>query len=185
MKKWMLIPLLILIVIILISCQKQKKEEQAILEKPQEEEIFPVAEEVENKILSAMDNLAQGKVGEGANLLLDVVLLTKPREQIPDDFENIILAAKDQFQSGNIAEGSELASEALHLYKSATEVTEEKSREKSIELEQEPKKEEPSPVAENVRDNILSAREEFKKGNADKGVILILESLSLFAPRRD
>ncbi len=34
-----------------------------------------------------------------------------------------------------------------------------------------------------MRDKILSARKEFKERNADKGVILILEALQLFAPR--
>lgn len=183
MKKWMLIPLLILIVLLLISCQKQKTEEQAILDQPQEEKIAPIAQEVEDKILSAMDNLSQGKVGQGANLLLDVVLLTKHGEQMPDDFEDKILTAKDQFQSGDIAKGSELASEALLLFKTTTEVPEEK--EPPAGLEQEPEKEESALIAEKVRGNILSAKEEFKKGNVDTGVILILESLSLFAPRKD
>jgi hypothetical protein len=132
-----------------------------------------------------MDNFSQGKIGEGADLLLDVILLAKPRAQIPDDFGNKILAAKDRFQSGKIAAGSELASEAFLLFKTATEVATEADEEKPAELEPEPETEEPYPTAEKVRANILSAKEEFKKGEADKGILLILESLSLFAPRKD
>lgn len=185
MKKWMLIPLLILIVFLLLTCQKQKSEEQAAPDQPREEKIAPIAQEIENKMSMAMDNLAQGKIGEGSDLLLDVILLVKPRAQMPDDFEDKILTAKDRFQSGNIAEGSELASEALLLLKTTTEVATETDEEKPAELEPEPETEEPYPIAEKVRANILSAKEEFKKDEADNGILLILESLSLFAPHKD
>lgn len=64
MKNWIWIAVLIL-VIILFSCQK--KQEPASVEKSQEEEkIFSVAQEVENKISSAVANLEEGKMVEGA-----------------------------------------------------------------------------------------------------------------------
>lgn len=185
MKKWMLIPLMILIVLLLITCQKQKSEKQGVLDQPQEEKIARIAQEIENKVSMAMENLAQNKIGEGSNLLLDVILLAKPRAQMPDDLEDKILAAKEQFQSGNISEGADLASEALLIFKTAKEIATETDEEKPAELEQEPETEEPFPIAEKVRASILSAKEEFKKGEADNGIILILESLSLFAPHKN
>jgi hypothetical protein len=40
-----------------------------------------------------------------------------------------------------------------------------------------------APVAEVLKGKIAAAKEEFKKGNADLGVISILEALQLFAPK--
>jgi hypothetical protein len=188
MKKLILIPVFILI-IMLLFCQKQNKEELVSLEKAQEKErIAPIAKEVENRISSAINNLEKGNVTEAANLLLEAILLTKPSEYLPDDFEEIILAAKEQFQAGNIHKGVELVSEALMIVKSDSEIKEERDRAEPKDVGQPQKKDEPppiAPIAEMVRNKILAAREEFKKGNADKGVILILESLQLFGPRKD
>jgi len=173
MKKWIWIPILILL-IILLSCQKQNKEEP-----------FPVAQEVENKILSSLDQFKEGKVAEGAGSLMEAVLLTEPSEYKPEGFENKILAAKDLFLEGNIFNGIELVSEALQLIKSPSDIKGEKDKEEPGDTESVQKKDEPGPIAELVRNNILSALEEFKKGNADQGVILILEALLLLAPRTD
>lgn len=98
MKKWIWIPILI-ILFILLSCQKKNTEEQ-----------FPIAQEVENKILSAMDVLKEGDADKGAELLLDAILLTKPSAHMPEGFENKIISAKNQFQGGDIDKGVELIS---------------------------------------------------------------------------
>lgn len=186
MKKWMWVSIFV-ILIFLIFCQQQKEEEPATLEKPQEKEkISSIAKEVNNKIQSAISSLAEGKVDEGANLLLDVILLTRPGGSWPGNFENSILEAKEQFQGGNIQQGVELISDALKLMIPAAEASKEKVKEESKDVEQEQKKNEPAriaPIAEIMRDKILAAREQFKGGNTDKGVILILESLLLFGPR--
>jgi len=185
MKKWMWISIFILLIFVLF-CQKQNKEETAILEKSQQtEKISPVAKEIENKIQSAISSLAEGKVDEGANLLLDAVLLTRPSGSWPDNFENSILEAKEQFQDGNIQKGVELISDALQLMKSATDIAKEKAKEETKESEQVQEKDELAPIAELIKDKILKARKEFKEGDADKGVILLLESLLLFSPRID
>ena len=182
MKKWMWITILVLL-IILFSCQKQKKEELASLEKDQKkEEIFPVAQEVENKILSAIGNFEKGKASEGADSLLDAILLTKPNEYMPEGFENKILLAREQFQHGNYGKAGELISEALLLIKSESDVADKKEKKEPKSVEHIQRKDEPSPVAELVRNKILAAREEFKKENADKGVILLLESLQYLSP---
>lgn len=173
-----------ILIIFLLFCQKQTREEQASLEKPQnEEKISSIAQEVENKTSLAISNFAEGKVDEGANLLLDVILLTRPSGSWPDNFENSILAAKEQFQEGKIQKGVELISDSLQLIKPATDIPKEKAKKEPKDVEQVQKKDEIAPVAKLIRDKILAAREEFKEGNADKGVILILEALQLFSPR--
>ena len=186
MKKWIWIAIFVLI-IFLLFCQKQTKEEQAGLEKPQDtEKVASIAEEVENKTSLAISNFAEGKVDEGANLLLDAILLTRPSGSWPGNFENSILTAKERFQEGNIQKGVELISDALQLIKPATDIPVEKAKKGPKDVEQVQKKDEPAriaPIAEIMRDKILAAREEFKEGNADKGVILILEALQLFSPR--
>jgi radical SAM superfamily enzyme YgiQ (UPF0313 family) len=187
MKEWMLIPILILL-IILLSCQKQNKEELSSLEKPQEqekEEIFPVAQEVEKKLVGAIENLQKGKVADGAGLLLEATLMVKPGEYWPDEFENTILLAKEQFQNGNLKKGIDLSSEALLLINPLADMPDEEVKEEPMEAEQAQKKDEPSPVAEIFRDKILLAKEEFKKGNAENGVILILEAFQLLSPRSE
>lgn len=186
MKKWIWITIFILI-IFLLFCQKQAREEQASLEKAQDaEKIASIAQEVDNKTSLAISNFEEGKVDEGANLLLDAILLTRPGGSWPGNFENSILTAKEQFQEGNIQKGVELISDALQLIRPATDIPIEKAKKEPKDVERVQKKDEPAhiaPIAEIMRDKILAAREEFKEGNADKGVILILEALQLFSPR--
>jgi len=183
MKKWIWIAVLILI-IILFSCQK-KQEPVSVAKAEDTEKIYPVAQEVENKISSAVANLAEGKVVEGAQLLLDAVLLTQPGEYMPEGFEEKILMAKDQFRSGNMGNALESISDALLIIKPSSDKTVEEDTKEPEESEQVQKREEVAPVAELVRNKIFAAHDQFQEGNADKGVILILESLLLIGPRTD
>ncbi|TET19571.1 MAG: hypothetical protein E3J76_06580 [Candidatus Aminicenantes bacterium] len=188
MKKWILIAILILI-IILLSCQKQNIEEPAVLEKAKErEESYPIAEKIRTNLLTALDQLEKGNIDKGTELLLDAVLLTSPSENMPEGFENKIFASTDQFQQKNYTEAVELVTEALLIFKAGADLPGEKDKEERTDIGQAQKKEELSqiaPLAELMRSKILSAMDEFKIGNADKGVILILESLQLFAPKTD
>ncbi len=180
MKKCVWIPILILLIVIFLTCKKQNNEQLESLENTQDEEVFPVAQEVEKKLLAAMDQLANGKVAEGAGLLLDVVLLTKPGEYMPEGFENRILSAKNQFLSGNYKNAVELVSESLLLIKPAQDTPGDK--ENPANAEKMLKKEKTFPVAEKIKSYVLSAIDEFKEGNVKQGVILILEGLLLFNP---
>jgi len=181
MKKLVWVPILILLIVIFLACQKQNNEQLESLEKTQDEAVFPVAQEVEKKLLSAMDQLANGRVAEGAGYLLDVVLLTKPGEYMPEGFEHRILSAKSQFLSGNYKNAIELVSESLLLIKPTQQDTP-GDKESPANAEQAPKKEKAFPVAEKIKSYILSAMDEFKEGNVKQGVILILEALLLFGP---
>ena len=188
MKKWMLIAILILI-IILLSCQKQNTEEPAVLEKANgKEDSYPIAAEIGINLLTALNKLEKGNIDKGAELLLDAVLLTRPSENMPEGFENKILAVKVQFQQRNYDEAVELISGALLIFKTSADLPGEKDKEEGTDIEQTQKKKEPfqiAPIAELMRSKILSAMNEFKKGNADKGVIFILESFQLFGPKTD
>jgi hypothetical protein len=188
MKKWMLIAILILI-IVLLSCQKQKETEQTVLEKAKgKEESYPIAEKINTNLLAALGQLEIGNVDKGTEMLLDAVLLTRPSENMPQGFENKILAAKARFQQRNHAEAVELISEALMIFKTSVDLPSEKDKKERTDIEQTQEKEEPpqiAPISEIMRSKILAAIDEFKKGNADKGVILILESLQLFGPKTD
>ena len=188
MKKWIFIAILILI-IILLSCQKQKEGEQTVLEKTTgKEESYQIAERIGTNLLTALDQLEKGNIDKGAELLLSAVLLSRPSENMPEGFENKILAAKVQFQQRNYAEAGELITEALLIFKTSADIPSEKDKKQRTDVERSQKKEEPpqiAPIAELTRGKILAAIEEFKKGNVDKGVILILESLQLFGAKTD
>ena len=170
--------LVFIVSIIMISCQEQNKDASGILKDTQEqEEPYAVAEKINSNILSAMDELKNGKIAEGADLLLEAVLLTKPREYMPEGFENVISSARDQFQEGNVSKGVELVSDALQMIQPSRE-----EKEELKDMEQIEKKVEPPPIAEIVSQKVSAAHQEFQKGNADKGVVLLLESIRLFGP---
>ena len=188
MKKWILIAILILI-LILLSCQKQSMEEPAVSEKAkQTEKPYPIAEHIRTNLLTALDQIEKGNINKGTELLLNVVLLTRPSEKMPEGFEDKILGAKEKFQQNNYAEAVELVSRALTIYKNSVDLPGEKDKEERTDAKQAQKKEAPpqiAPIAELMRSKVLAAMDEFKKGNADKGVIFILESLQLFGPKTD
>jgi len=171
MKKYIWIPVLLLF-FILFSCQKKNKEDP-----------FPVAQEIENKISSAVNKIANGNVAEGAELLLDVILLTRPSEFMPEGFENKIIAAKEQFRGGNLNEGVGTIHEALLIITSDEDLK--GGREKDV-LSGEAyvqKEDEVPSLAVIVKDKIMSAKAHFKEGEAEEGIELILEALSLFGPK--
>lgn len=175
-----------IVVIIMISCQGQNKDVSGALEDTQQkEEVYAVAERINANILSAMDELKNGNVNEGADLLLEAILLTKPEEYMVEGFEKKILSARHQFQDRNIREGVKLVSEALLMLESGEEALEGKGKEELGKVEQIQQKDELPLIAEIVSQKISAAHQEFQKGKADKGVVLLLESIQLFGPHKD
>lgn len=173
-------------IIIMVSCQQQNRDVSGALENTQQkDEVYAVAERINANIFSAMDELKNGNVAESAELLLEAVLLTKPEEYMVEGFEKKISSARHQFQDRNITEGVELVSEALRMIESGEEPLERKEKEELEKVERIQKKDEPPPLAEIVKNKILAAHQEFQKGNADKGVVLLLESIQLFGPYKD
>ena len=82
MKKWMLIPILLLL-IILLSCQKQNQGEQADAGQEQKKDepssMAPIAEIMNNKILSSIDEFKKRNVDKGVILILEALMLFSPR----------------------------------------------------------------------------------------------------------
>ena len=131
-----------------------------------------------------MDEFKNGNVIDGADLLLEVVLLTKPKEYMPEGFENKISLARDKFHDRNLNEGIKLVSEALLMIESSGNTLEGKGKEELKQVAQIQEKDNIPPIAEIVNHKILAAHQQFQSGNADKGVVLLLESLQLFGPQK-
>jgi hypothetical protein len=171
MKKWLWVPILV-ILIFLFCCQKQEKAEQLDLATESGGGgITAIAQTIENNLDLAVENLEKGELGEGTGLLLDSVLLVKPKDQWPEGFVSNVSSAKDQFASGDIPDAVGYVSEALSLIKQPSD------------SEQSTESDEIAPLAAIMKGKITEAKEEFKKGNGDKGIIAILEALRLLAPQ--
>jgi hypothetical protein len=183
MKKWLIISILILLFVIL-ACKKRGEQVEMRAVKtgmPLQEQKAPIAQEVANNLDFAIKEFHAGNAADGAAKLLDTVFLVKPRESWPEGFETALSQAKEKFQAGEFSAGVGLVSDALVLIRQPVEAEEEKGEAAGEDIE--PQEKEPSPVAEAVRNKILAAGEEFKEGNGDKGVILLLEALELLGPK--
>jgi hypothetical protein len=171
MKKWLWVPILV-ILFFLFCCKNQDKAgQEKVVTESGSEGIASIAQKVESNLDLAVENLAQGQVGGGANLLLDSVLLVKPHDQWPVGFADNVSTAKEHFASGNFPDAVGCVSKALDLIKPPEDT--EPSAESG----------EMASIAALMRGKISEAKVEFEKGNADKGVISILEALQLLAPK--
>ena len=158
MKKWIWLPL-IMALILSISCQEQPQEEAPL-----------VAKQIAEKIQQAVQSYKDDKVIEGAALLCDVILMTRPRTSWPEGFVEAVDSAKGSFQKTNFSEGVGFIEKAIKIFKpdyltSSGEDTGQVAN-----------------VAQVALSKIESAVENFKAGNADQAVLLILESLTLLVP---
>ncbi len=82
-----------------------------------------------------------------------------------------VSSAKEHFTTGNFSDAVGYVSKALNLIK------------QPVDTDQSTESGEIVPVAAIMKGKIAEAKEEFKKGNVDLGVISILEALQLFAPK--
>ena len=137
---------------------------------PKEEEIPPIAKKVNELLVQAQQSFEAGDAGRGAILLLDVVTLVKPPSEWPEGFLPAIEQAKDQFQAKNLGDAVARVRDALVIFKPEKK---ERKKESSGRV---------AAVAAALKKNIAAVRAQFEKGKVDKGVIFILEGLSLLAP---
>ncbi len=157
MKKILWIPLIV-IIFILFACQKK------------EESIAPVAQQVAQKLDSAVSQLSQGEIASGIESLLDTIILTNPKGFISGDFDLKIQEAKSEIQKTNMVGALDLIKEARFLLG-------------SLNIEPEiADKTGPAPVADAVKTLILAAKDQFQAGKAVEGVTSILDALLLFRP---
>lgn len=184
MKRWVLFSVLAFLLVLFISCRRQENEKASEPEKTQlTQKVAPVAESLESMMDSALTNFQKGEVAKGVGLLLDGILLVKPRDNWPDGFVNSIFLAKEHIQSGNLPMFSEDISDALSLLQPPIDAPGEKTEETASDTEKPHQEAEPAPVAQIFASMISSAKDKFREGYADSGVIKILQALQLLTPR--
>jgi hypothetical protein len=155
MRRLLLI-LLLLFLVIFTDCQAES---------------FPNAKEVEIKISSALVHLKNRETGEGIQSILDALLLTAPHSNFPKEVETNISQAREHLTNG-------FPNAEAHRLIRKTYGRIEPGFDKAVPGK--PKQVEPSnipPIAEMIKNKMLTAQEEIKKGNADKVVKLLLECL--------
>ena len=135
-----------------------------------QEEIPPLGQRIAENIQQAVLNYKDNNVIEGAALLCDVVLMVRPRTSWPDCFTEAIEMAKDSFLKADFSQGVGSIKEAIMIFKPDYSTP---SSEKTAQA---------ANIAQLTLDKIKSANENFKAGNADIAVLLILESLILLSP---
>jgi hypothetical protein len=134
-------------------------------------ESFPNAKEVENKISSALVHLKNSETGEGIQSILDALLLTVPHSNFPKEVETNVLQAREHLKEGfPNAEAHRLIRDAYGQIEPGFDKAALGKR-KQVEPSNIP------PVAEIIKNKMLTAQEIIKKGNVDKVVKLLLECL--------
>lgn len=171
MKKWLWIPILVILLFLFFCRKAEKTEPEDVGTGSGREHIAAISQTLETNLDLAVKNLEKGQLGEGTGLLLDSVLLVKPLDQWPEGYVKNITEAKDYFAAGNFPDAVECVSNALDLIKQPED--KELSSESSNS----------APLARMAKSKIDKAKEEFEKGNADQGVVAILQALQLFAPK--
>lgn len=134
------------------------------------QDVPPVAQQVAEKIQTAIQNYKDGKIPEGAASLCDVVLKTRPASSWPGGFEAAMGSARGMFLKGQFSEGVGFVRQAIKLFKPDYEEAPAEGSGSTAGL------------AQLALNKIESALENFKTGNADQAVLLILESLTLLGP---
>ena len=147
MKKWGFILFMIIgMMMFLVGCGSTEKQneqseenqsaESQSAEAPEESQHTAIAETVRANLLQALEELEQGNVEKGSELIKQSIALVYPEGQVPPPLDEPETEA--QAEEGEVA-----------------------------------------PIAQLVRDRIQSAIVQFEAGNADAGVRLLQEALSL------
>jgi hypothetical protein len=102
---------------------------------------------------------------------------------MPEGFENTILLARKKFRAGDIGAGVSLVSDAYKMIQSGRNASDKASEDIIKDVENKQKKDLSTPIAEIVKNKIAEAHQEYQKGNADKGIARLLESILLFSPQ--
>ncbi|MBN1272022.1 MAG: hypothetical protein JXB26_07085 [Candidatus Aminicenantes bacterium] len=135
-----------------------------------QEKISPLAQTVKNKMAAAVDNYKEGRITEGAILLLDVVKLVRPESSWPAGFIQNINSSREAFKEEKITGGVAYVKTAIGILKPGYSML--TAQEKGGIAN----------IAQTVLSKIQSAGEYFKTGKADEAVVCILESLLLLGP---
>jgi hypothetical protein len=134
-------------------------------------ESFFKAKAVETTISSALDHLKNNETWEGIQLILDALLLTAPHSNFPKEVETNISQAREHLTNGfPNAEAHRLIRKTYGRIEAGFDKSA-PGKHKQVEPSNIP------PIAEMIKNKMLTAQEEIKKGNADKVVELLLECL--------
>ena len=136
------------------------------------QDVPPIAQQIADKIQTAIRNYKEDRVPEGATLLCDVVLMTRPRTSWPEGFAGAVDSARDSFQKAALSEGVGHVKRAIRIFKPDYSVSSGQGG-GSI-----------GAIAQLILNKIEAAIENFKAGDADQAVLLIMESLALLSPSR-
>jgi len=136
------------------------------------QEVPPIAQQIADKTQQAIQNYKEDKVPDGATLLCDVILMTRPRTSWPEGFTGAIDSARNTFQKGQFSEGVGHIKQAIKILKPEYPTSPEEG-DGSL-----------ADIAKLILNKIETAIEKFKAGDADQAVLLILESLALLSPAR-
>ena len=101
MKKGTLISTFV-VFIIMVSCQGKNKGESGTLENAQEEQPYAVAEKINSNILSAMDELKNGKIELTPQVLIDTA-------DIPPKTLKMINSSMKNFKKGKVSKPIDLS----------------------------------------------------------------------------
>jgi hypothetical protein len=162
----------ILIALAFVGCQKKGGDETPAL-----------AEGVDLALTHSIQFFQNGDIAGGAVLLLDSIFRTRPVESWPEGFVHALEDAKINFRLGNLEKAAGFVSLGLSHLRGSEARPEAMPQKGFPETENMPGEGRVAPLSEIVRQKILESKEEFKKGNAEAGAVLILEALQLLGPR--
>ena len=160
MKRWILIIVVMVFILpfCLLACNSQ--------------DVPPVAQQIAEKIELAIQNYKENRVPEGAILLCDVVLMTRPLDSWPEGFAGEMDSAKSSFQKADFSDGVGHVTQAIKIFSPDSSLL--AQGESGV----------PGPLAQIILNKLETSIENFKAGDADQAVMKILESLSLLSPIR-
>lgn len=136
------------------------------------QEVPALAQQILDMTQRAIQNFKDDNVSEGATLLCDVVLMTRPRESWPEGFSGAMDSARNSFRNADFPEGVSHIKKAIKIHNSDYAET---SGETDGSM---------AAIGRLILKKIEAAIENFKEGDTDSAVLSILESLALLSPDR-
>ena len=159
-KLIIIIVLLILILSFFFSCRKEP---------------FPQAKEVKDMILLAMDQIQDGEVEEGFDLILEAIILTSPHTNLPQEVESKVSEARRVLNTAGIQNKRfiqaiwEAYQTVNHDFKGFDETSQPSGT---------------AAIVEVFVNKMMSALDQLKEGHPDKVVEKLLEGMIITSPRQ-
>jgi hypothetical protein len=170
MRKW---PIAAIAALLALGCGQPEKGEAPEKVASPEGTVAPVAEMIGGKFEGALTSIAEGDIGSGVGMLLDITLLTGPEAGLPEGFKDAIERARAAFAANDMAGGRKQVVAALGIWNP------ERGEDAAAPG---PDTGTPGPLAQLVRDKIVAARDLMTRGDSKSSVTAILEALLLLSP---